>query len=277
MDLFCCPHRPPSPRRPAGRPAALLLAALLCLGAAPPSLAQAAGARAKAVPHPVTSPAEGVVPVYATRLPPSQTVRYVISRGPWSGHGELVWEAQDTRYHARLDGRVAGFKVITWDSTGQVDPHGIAPVRFTDERRGKALLAASFQRAAGKITYSGSDATHPWLPGAQDRLSWMVQIAAIANANPDVLATGQRISLYVSGARGDADVWTFQAMGVEKVAIGGASVSAVRLLREPRKVNDTRVEVWLDPNLHHLPVRARLTSAPENETLELVRRASDPS
>ena len=230
-----------------------------------------------AVPHLVVSPGAGDVPVYRTRMPPPITVRYVISRGPWSGNGELVWQHQDARYHARLEGRVAGFKVITWDSVGQVDNDGIAPLRFTDERRGKSMLAANFQRSNSKITYSGPGTDQPLIPGTQDRLSWMVQIAAIANADPQRVAPGKRVSMFVSGARGDADVWSFQAIGMENVPIGGASVPAIKLLREPRKVHDTRVEVWLDPQLHHLPVRARLTNSPENETLELVRRGSDPS
>ena len=245
--------------------------------AAPARKVAKAAAKPGVEPQPIVDPAPGDVPVYRTRIPPSLTVRYVISRGPWSGNGELVWDEHDTRYHARLEGRVAGFKVITWDSTGQIDGDGIAPVRFTDERRGKSMLAANFQRSAGKITYSGPDVKHPLIPGTQDRLSWMVQIAAIANADPQRVAPGKRISMFVTGARGDADVWSFQAIGTENVAIGGASVPAIKLLREPRKAHDTRVEVWLDPQLHHLPVRARLTSSPDNETLELVRRGSDPS
>ena len=229
------------------------------------------------VPQPLVAPEAGDVPVYRTRMPPPITMRYVITRGPWSGNGEMVWEPQDTRYHARLEGRVAGFKVITWDSSGQIDNDGIAPLRFTDERRGKSMRVANFQRTASKITYSSPDIEHRLIPGTQDRLSWMVQIAAIANAEPQRVAAGKRVSMYVTGARGDADVWSFQSIGIETVPIGGASVPAIKLLREPRKVHDTRVEVWLDPQLHHLPVRARLTSSPENETLELVRRASDPS
>lgn len=256
------PAPPPAPRSTARQPIAQARAV--------PASATVAGPVAASLPA-----AES--PVYPTRIPPPTTLRYVISRGPWSGHGELVWEHQGERYHARLEGRVAGFKVITWDSSGLFDTAGLAPVRFTDERRGRAVKAANFQRTVGKITYSGPPDEYPLLPGSQDRLSWMVQIAAIASADPKRVATGGRVSMFVSGARGDADVWTFQALGTERVPVGGASVQAIKLLREPRKPNDTRVEVWLDPALHHLPVRARLTSSPENETLELVRRVQDPS
>jgi hypothetical protein len=226
---------------------------------------------------PVAFPPPADAPVYRTRIPPPTTLRYALSRGPWNGNGELVWEHQGDRYHARLEGRVAGFKVLTWDSSGAFDAAGLAPTRFTDERRGKAAKAANFQRGAGKITYSGPPDEYPLLPGSQDRLSWMVQIAAIASADPQRVAPGKRVSMFVSGARGDADMWTFQSVGAEPVSIGGSSVPAIKLLRQPRKAHDTRVEVWLDPALHHLPVRARLTSSPENETLELVRRVHDPS
>jgi len=264
-DFFSPPYR--------RRRALLRLAVSAVIGHA--ALAGVSVSHAVAL-QPVLAPVAGDVPVYHTRMPPPITVRYVISRGPWSGNGELVWECQDTRYHARLEGRVAGFKVITWDSAGQVDDDGIAPLRFTDERRGKSMLVASFQRAASKIVYSGPGTDQPLIPGTQDRLSWMVQIAAIANAEPQRVTTGKRVSMFVSGARGDADVWSFQVVGTENVAIGGRAVPAIKLLREPRKVHDTRVEVWLDPQLHHLPVRARLTSSPDNQTLELVRRDSNP-
>jgi hypothetical protein len=236
------------------------------------------GTKPVAEPHKITAPTATDAPVYRTRIPPSTVLRYAISRGPWSGNGELTWELLDgNRYHARLEGRVAGIKVLTQDSTGLIDNAGVAPVRFTDERRGKSVMAANFQRSAGKITYSGPSNEYNLVPGTQDRLTWMVQIGAIAAADPKGVAAGKRISMYVTGARGDADVWTFQAIGVENVPIGGVSVSAIKLVREPRKVNDTLVEVWLDPQLHHLPVRARMTNQPEGETFELLRRPSDPS
>ena len=91
------------------------------------------------------------------------------------------------------------------------------------------------------------------------------------------VTVGKRVSMYVTGARGDADGLECPHIGVENVPIGGISVSAIKLVREPRKVNDTLVEVWLDPQLHHLPVRARMTNQPEGESFELLRRPSDPS
>ena len=82
---------------------------------------------------------------------------------------------------------------------------------------------------------------------------------------------GERISMLVSGARGDADVWAFGVIGVEAVDIvGGRVQGALALRREPRKPFDTQVEVWLDPARHHLPVRLKLSTAGAGDSMEFV-------
>ncbi len=41
-------------------------------------------------------------------------------------------------------------------------------------------------------------------PGTQDQLSWMIQLAGIVAAEPERASEGDRISMAVVGARGDA-------------------------------------------------------------------------
>ena len=113
------------------------------------------------------------------------------------------------------------------------DDAGIAPVRYTDRRRYRGTQAANFRRDAGKVTFSGPAVGHPLPPGAQDRLSWMLQLAAIAAAEPSLVGPGGRVSFLVVGARGDADVWTFIHGGEETLALPEGSAATVRLLREP--------------------------------------------
>ena len=200
------------------------------------------------------------VPVYPTRVPPSTTLRYVMSRGPIAGEGELRWQRNGGSYELRLEGRVPLLgTLLTQVSRGGFDSAGLAPERHTDKRRRRGEQAANFQRDAGLITFSGSPAQYPLMPGAQDRVSWMVQLAAIAQAWRGSLASGEHIALLVASARGDADVWSFRVLGTETVSLPAGPVAAVKLLREPRRPYDTKVEVWLDPARHHLPVRARLT------------------
>jgi hypothetical protein len=223
----------------------------------------------------VANAGQDELPQYPTQIPPAMTLQYHMHRGALRGTGELSWRPAAKTYVARLDGRIAGFSILTWASEGGFDASGLAPVRYTDKRRGKSELAANFQRGAGKITFSGPSTEYPLLPGAQDRMSWMIQIAAIASADPKSLAPGARLAMYVVGARGDADVWAFRVQGVEEVATGDSPVQALKLVREPRKPHDTRVEVWLAPSLHYLPVRAVLTS--EGSALELLLQTAQPA
>ncbi|WP_157991491.1 DUF3108 domain-containing protein [Caldimonas tepidiphila] len=217
------------------------------------------------------APDASVVPLYPTRLPPAFTLAYAFRRGPLGGSGELRWRPGPD-YLLQLEGRapILG-TVIAQTSQGAVDAHGLAPQRFTDRRLRRSEQAVNFQRDAGLISFSGPSTTHPLVPGAQDRLSWMLQLAAIGEAAPGRVRSG-RVELFVVGARGDADVWSFRSAGQETLTVGGQPLQTVQLLREPRRPHDTRVEVWLAPDAHHLPVRARLTDS-SGEAFELMLEA----
>ena len=107
------------------------------------------------------------------------------------------------------------------------------------------------------------------MPGTQDRLSWMVQLPAILNGLPKPPIPGLGLELYVTGARGDTDIWTFRFVGPENVTSAAGNFAAAKWVREPRRPNDTSIEVWLDPARRHLPIRAKLGSN-DGEALELL-------
>ena len=196
-----------------------------------------------------------------------------MQRGSAIGEAELQWSGQpEGRYALRLEGRVAGATLLEWASQGAIDTAGVAPERFAVRRRGRDSQAANFQREAGKITFSGPTHEVPLLPGVQDRLSWMVQLPAIVDAAPERFGAGTHISLFVAGARGDADLWTFNVQGVEMLG----DVPALKLVREPRKLYDTRVEVWLDAADHHMPLRAVQTPVGGGVALDMQREQKIP-
>lgn len=230
---------------------------------------------ASAASPPAGDPEAIPPPLYATRLPPPLMLHYELRRGRLSGSGELLWRPAGGRYSLRLEGSVIGLNVLTQESTGTLEPHGLAPERFTDQRARRPMVAANFEREAGRIRFSGPSTELPWQAGVQDRLSWMMQLAGVAEAEPQHLASGERIVMQVVGARGDASIWAFRSLGPEPLAIFGDSLATVHLLREPRHPYDTRVEVWLDPARHHLPVRATLGSSDEDR-LELRLRELIP-
>jgi hypothetical protein len=209
------------------------------------------------------------VPLYRTAAPAAITMHYSLQRGPFSGVGELVWAPQGNRYSLSLTGRVAGLRLLQQTSIGQLGVQGLVPEQFSDQRARGAALVATLAVERRVITFSSGATETPWLPGTQDRLSWMVQLPSILNDLPKPPAPGLGIELYVTGARGDTDTWTFRFLGLESVATAAGTFSAAKWVREPRRPNDASIEVWLDPTQNHLPIRAKL-GAYDGDSLELL-------
>lgn len=199
-------------------------------------------------------------------------LHYSMHRGTASGTAMLDWAWADGRYRLSLQGHLPAAPQAAWVSQGLLDSAGVAPERYTENRRGRELRAVNFQREAGRISFSGPGVEHPLVEGAQDRLSWMIQLGAVLSANPALAEPGAQIQVFVAGTRGDAETWVFTVQGHESLDLPGGSVhQAVHLLREPRRPYDTQAHVWLDPARHHLPVRLhlRVRATGEGTLLEL--------
>ena len=276
----------PRPRRPANAvapPAAQSVSPPVPAEPEPPEVPVQQPVPAEA-PGPVGLPAiepqastdsDRELPVYSTLIPPAATLRYQMRRGALQGSGELQWRPDGERYEARLEGRLAGITVLTQTSQGGFDEAGVAPLRFTDRRIRGDLRAANFQREAGKITFSGPAVEYPLLVGSQDRLSWMIQLAAVVAAEPPRMNDRGKVVIHVVGARGDSKLWVFRFVALEAIETGAGMVQAAKFVREAADAYDTRVEVWLDPLRHHLPARAVLRAGPDDEGLELLLQDAD--
>jgi hypothetical protein len=201
------------------------------------------------------------VPVYPTRLPDAAMLEYALSYGLVSGIGRLDWQPPlDGRYRLHLTGRAIGLQLLAWDSEGGVDGAGLAPWRFTERRIGRDPMVAEFRREAGRIHYPARPAKDVALPaGAQDRLSWLVQLPAILRASPALQAPGRHIALFVSGARGDADRWVFEVAPPDQ--------GLLHLRRRPAAGEEVGGEAWLAPAQDLLPVRVRLSKG--SDALEM--------
>ena len=164
-----------------------------------------------------------------------------------------------------------------WTSQGTLDGAGLAPERFAVSRRGQERHAANFRRDEGIVSFAGPSRTWPLLAGSQDRLSWMVQLAAVMEAEPGLARPGAQISMLVVGAHGDASVWTFVVRDSEAMeGPDGQPLAAWRLHRESGGMHDPQVEVWLAPSLHHLPARVLLALPRRGESTEFRLRALQP-
>ena len=208
-------------------------------------------------------------PVYATTLPAPVLLHYRLQSGGQVGEATLDWRHDGQRYALLFDARGGRAQpLIEQTSQGGFDAAGLAPLRFTDRRRGRGQRAANFRRDIGRIGFSGPQLDYPAWPGAQDRLSWLAQLAAIQSAMAMPLTA---ITLFVVDVRG-GDWWRWVAMGAENLPTPLGLLSAQRWQREPDRLDrpdGQRVEVWLDPARGHWPVQMRFTSLRSGELFEL--------
>ena len=124
------------------------------------------------------------VPVYATRLPAAASLHYRLQRGAAVGAARLQWQREAGDYLLRLDTDLAG---PAGGGLGQPRAHrhrrrGAGAPRRTAPR---ARSARRQLPARGRrITFSGPQLAYPLPPGAQDRLSWMIQLPASSRPMP---------------------------------------------------------------------------------------------
>ncbi len=209
------------------------------------------------------APAETAPPLPPAQPPPSARLLYTVAglfRGnPYHASGTLDWERGADRYSARMEMRMflLGSRVQT--STGQVGPGGLMPERFADKARSER--AAHFERGEHpRIRFSSNAPDAGLEPGAQDRLSLFLQIAGLLQARPEAYAAGQVIDMQVAGTS-DAEIWRFQVGEETTLALPAGELRVRHLVRQPRKAYDSTVEMWLAPDLNHLPVRLRVTQS----------------
>jgi hypothetical protein len=155
-----------------------------------------------------------------------------------------------------------------WASQGTLDAAGLAPRRLVEQRRGRERRAVNFQREQGVVSFSGPAVQHPLHEGAQDRLSWLIQLGAVLNADPALATPGAQLVLWVAGPGGHGGLWTFEVRAAD-----GATVHLHRAAQRPW---DTDIDVWLDPADHHLPRRWQLQLRGNGRRLVFERAAATP-
>lgn len=211
-----------------------------------------------------TEPAETARPVRDPELalarytvPVAMLLNYEVSSNkfPFGLNAQLRWQHDAENYEARLAyGAFGQSRVQT--SRGQITVRGLEPVRFSDKYRSE--VAAHFVRDKGKVTFSANTPDVALLAGAQDRLSILIQLAAMIGGEPERFPGSTTITIQTIGPR-DADSWLFTMGNAETLTLPGGELGTLKLIRNPREPFDQKVEVWLAPTLGYLPARIRIT------------------
>ena len=245
--------------------AAATPAAVAASGPVEGSIAPPDKASAVFGPTPTTEPAQPTQPEAApmtVAIPGSTRLKYdltgEVKKQTYYARGELLWLQDGKTYDARLEvgAFLVGSRVRT--SSGTITDRGLAPNRFADKWRSE--VAAHFERDKGRVSFSANTPSVPLLADAQDQLSVLLQLAAMVAGDPARYGPGSSITLPVVGMR-DADVWVFTVLGEEKTALPSGETMALKLMRNPRREFDQKIEAWLSPKLGYLPVRFRITQA----------------
>ena len=174
----------------------------------------------------------------------------------YSASAQLDWQHDGQRYQARLVISSFPLPSRSQNSVGEIGPDGLSPRRFSDRSRGE--LAVHFQPELSRITFSANSTPAIWQPGAQDRLSLSLQLAAMIAGDAAQFTPGTKVTVLTAGTR-SAEPWEFTVMGTESLNLPIGTQNALRLRREPRHQYDQTVEIWFAPALGHLPARILLS------------------
>jgi hypothetical protein len=177
----------------------------------------------------------------------------------YAASAELLWLPEGAQYSARLEISAWGFRLRTWTSRGTLGEAGLMPTRFGDKPRG-AEQATHFQRDKGIISFSANNPDVALQDGAQDKLSALLQLSALVGGEPERYSPGTVISFQAADAH-RAEPWQFKVGSLEPLELPGGTLNSLKLSREPTLQFDQRIEVWLAPEAHYLPVRLRITEA----------------
>jgi len=242
---------PPSPEVTAQAPAAA--------ASAPETPPQAEGA----VVGPTSASSQPVATASALTLaiPGSARLKYKLTgegkKMAYHADGELLWLQDGQSYDARLEASAlfVGSRVRT--SSGKITERGLAPTRFSEKQRSE--LATHFERDKGQVSFSANRPSVPLAGDMQDQLSVLLQVASMVAGDPAKFPANTPITMPVAGPR-DADIWTFTLVGDEVSYLPIGQTATVKIIRNPRKEFDQKVEAWLAPGMGYMPVRIKITN-----------------
>lgn len=271
--------RPVRVKRRAAAPSAVAEPAASAPAAVPEPVQAAASAPAAApVSEPASEAAAAVVAAQASspepaasapavaafEWPVSTRLRYILTghvRGEVHGQAQVEWIRAGPRYQVHLDVQVGpSFAPVAsrrMSSEGEITPEGLAPRRYEQETRlafnGPYRATVRFDDAN---VWLSNGASRPTIAGVQDTASQFVQLAYLFDREPQRLRVGATVDVVLAMPR-NVSVWTYDVLEEEVLYTPFGEVPSYHLKprREPRAGGDLVTELWIAPQLRHLPIR----------------------
>jgi hypothetical protein len=254
-------------------PASAALASEALASVAPPvteppelAVAEVAPPAEPAVPpEPAASDAGTAQPF---EWPVSTRMRYELTghfRGEVHGDAQVEWVRAGSRYQVHLDVSVGLLASRRMSSDGDITAEGLAPRRYDQETQvafnDAHRTSVRFER--DQVWLANGQVVPRW-PGVQDTVSQFVQLAWMFDSQPGRLRVGQVVEMPLAMPRRVA-IWTYDVAAEETLYTPFGEVQAFHLKprREPRAGGDMVVDIWIAPQLRHLPVRFRIRPDPE--------------
>jgi hypothetical protein len=170
----------------------------------------------------------------------------------WQGQegvAHLLWEQDGSRYRLSLTRQTDTKRLPDWESEGALTAAGLQPLTFSTRRGARVQTQLSYDPSAGTLTAQRQPST-PAPALTQDRLSWMLHAAAMAQAA--TLRPGGELQFWVAGWRGDLQPWRLRAEADTE------HPTWLRLRRMPPEGSLVEQSLWLDPARGYQPVRLQV-------------------
>jgi hypothetical protein len=245
-------------------------------------------AAAPASPTPVSPPASaaptGSGPAnpsgYRVLPLPSVEIKYAVQKIDGSGEtpndnsprtrgrGSIRWLNQGQQYRLVGEFKFLFFTFFSFQSEGELDAQGIAPLLYSEKRGTRSPTNTHFQRQSNLISFSATTKQYPRSPGAQDWASVVWQLAGIGLADSEKFHDQAELEIVVAGPR-EATPWRFQVQGLEHLTLDQLELDAWHLARIPLAgSHERRLDIWLSPQHQFAPARI-LQTDPNGSQIEM--------
>jgi len=180
--------------------------------------------------------------------------------GELYGNARVLWQRQHERYQVRVEVDVTLLASLVMTSQGTVQPGGLLPEVYEEERRGRRRGLRMTEREV--VLAGGTSVPRP--PGVQDTASQFVELSHRFATGQAALEVGRSVSFWMARP-GQVDLWTYDIVERKVLRTALGDVEAFHL--KPRPIANPRgnitAEMWFAPSLQYLPVRIRVNSGDE--------------